>query len=317
MRLQERFQMVIRTANYSLSTERAYWGWIKQFLKFHKMRHPETMNGEDEISQFLTHLVINRHVAVNTQQQALSALVFLFRQVLGRDNLVITDWVNAKRPKKLPVVFSCAEVELVLTQLKGIPLLVATLMYGAGLRLKESVRLRVKDVDFGRQEITVRDGKGGKDRLTLLPRKAVNSLQEQIEHSRVLHNMAMDKGVCFVHLPHALAKKYPNAGKELAWQYIFASNQLSKDPRTGNYGRHHIHERSVQVAVKQAIQKAGVNKHASCHTFRHSFATHLLESGYDIRTVQELLGHASVNTTMIYTHVLNRGGRAVLSPVDR
>ncbi|KEQ16161.1 integron integrase [Endozoicomonas numazuensis] len=315
MRLQEQFLIAIRSSNYSLSTERSYWSWIRQFLSYHKMRHPEEMGGA-EISQFLSHLAMNRNVAVNTQQQALSALVFLFREVLGHDNLVVDHWKNAKRPKKLPVVFSTLEAKKVMSHLTGTPYLVVLLMYGAGLRLKEALRLRVKDVDFGRSEITVREGKGSKDRVTLLPDKAVGALQEHIEHSSFLHNKALEQGVCFVHMPGALAKKYPNAGKELAWQYVFASGQLSRDPRSGKIGRHHINERGIQRSVKAAIKKAGIHKHASCHTFRHSFATHLLESSYDIRTVQELLGHANVNTTMIYTHVLNRGGRGVKSPVD-
>ena len=316
MRLQEKFQQSIRSANYSLATERSYWSWIKRFIKYHKLRHPETMSGDD-IRDFLTHLVMKKHVAVSTQQQALSALVFLYKQVLGRENITISDWLKAKRPAKLPVVLSVAEANSVLACLKGTPLLVAQLMYGAGLRLKEALRLRVQDVDFGRMEITVRHGKGGKDRITLLPNITIEPLKNHIESSRLLHHKALDEGVCFVHLPHALAKKYPNAGRELAWQYIFASTQLSKDPRTGKVGRHHINERTIQAAVKIAVRQAGVHKNASCHTFRHSFATHLLEGGYDIRTVQELLGHANVNTTMIYTHVLNRGGRAVLSPLDR
>ncbi|MGI9281342.1 MAG: integron integrase [Endozoicomonas sp.] len=315
MRLQEQFLIAIRTSNYSLSTERAYWSWIRQFLSYHNMRHPQEMGGA-EISQFLSHLVMSRNVAVNTQQQALSALVYLFRDVLNRDNLVVNHWKNAKRPKKLPVVFSILEAKKVMSHLKGTAHLVVLLMYGAGLRLKEALRLRVKDVDFGRSEITVREGKGSKDRVTLLPEKAVAALQEHSEHSSFLHNKAMKQGVCFVHMPGALAKKYPHAGKELAWQYVFASSQLSQDPRSGQVGRHHINERGIQRSVKDAIKKAGIHKHASCHTFRHSFATHLLESGYDIRTVQELLGHANVNTTMIYTHVLNRGGRGVKSPVD-
>ena len=316
MRLQEKFQRAIRSANYSLATERSYWGWIKRFIKYHKMRHPETLCGDD-VREFLTHLVMKKHVAVSTQQQALSALVFLYKHVLGRESIIISDWLKAKRPVKLPVVLAIPEVNSVLACLKGTPLLVSQLMYGAGLRLKEALRLRVQDVDFGRMEMTVRHGKGGKDRMTLLPKTTIEALKNHIELSRRLHQKALDEGVCFVHLPNALAKKYPNAGSELAWQYIFASTQLSKDPRTGQYGRHHIHERGIQSAVKSAVRQAGIHKNASCHTFRHSFATHLLESGYDIRTVQELLGHANVNTTMIYTHVLNRGGRAVLSPLDR
>ncbi len=316
MRLQEKFQIVIRSANYSLATERSYWAWIKKFIQFHNMKHPDALTGED-VANFLTYLVMKRHVAVSTQQQALSALVFLYKQVLGHENVTISDWLNARRPKKLPVVLSIDETHSIMAHLTGTSLLVAQLMYGAGLRIKETVRLRVKDVDFGRKEITVRHGKGGKDRMTLLPNVAVAGLKQHIEQSRLLHEKALSEGVTFVHLPNALARKYPNAGRELAWQYIFSSSQLTTDPRTGKTGRHHLNERNIQKYVKTAVKKAGVNKHASCHTFRHSFATHLLESGYDIRTVQELLGHANVNTTMIYTHVLNRGGRAVLSPADR
>ena len=316
MRLQQQFQIAIRTAHYSLATERSYWGWIKRFIKFNKMEHPAQLSGQ-HVSNFLTHLAINKHVSVSTQQQALSAIVFLYKQVLGHEEVTISDWLNARPAKKLPIVLAVDEVHSVMVHLKGTPLLVAQLMYGAGLRIKEAIRLRVKDVDFGRMEVTVRHGKGGKDRMTLLPKIAVDGLRQHIEQSRLLHERALDQGINFVHLPDALSRKYPNAGRELAWQYIFASVNLTKDPRTGNIGRHHINERTVQKAVKSAVKKSGINKPASCHTFRHSFATHLLESGYDIRTVQELLGHSNVNTTMIYTHVLNRGGRAVISPADR
>ncbi|MCL6271906.1 integron integrase [Sansalvadorimonas sp. 2012CJ34-2] len=315
MRLQQQFQQAIRTMNYAYATEKAYWSWIRQYLKFHKMCHPASMGGE-QISEFLSYLVMQRHISINTQQQALSALVFLYRNVLQREELIINEWSFSRRPKKLPVVFSRNEAELVLSHLQGTPLLISQLMYGAGLRLMEAIRVRVKDVDFSRNEITVREGKGGKDRITVLPQKTVPSLKRHIEHSAALHQKALAENVSHVHLPGALAKKYPNAGKELAWQFIFASNQLSRDPRSGKVGRHHINERHIQRRVKAAIYKAGIHKHASCHTFRHSFATHLLETGYDIRTVQELLGHSNVNTTMIYTHVLNRGGRGVKSPVD-
>ncbi|WP_281648865.1 integron integrase [Parendozoicomonas sp. Alg238-R29] len=315
MKLQQQFQQALRTINYSYSTEKAYWSWIRQYLKFHNMKHPASMGGE-QISQFLSYLVMQRHVSVSTQQQALSALVFLYRHVLQREELIINEWSQSKRPKKLPVVFSRNEAELVLSHLKGTPLIISQLMYGAGMRLMEAIRLRVKDVDFHRSEITVREGKGSKDRVTVLPQKIIENLKQHIEHSAALHQKALAENVCHVHLPGALAKKYPNAGKELAWQFIFASTQLSRDPRTGKIGRHHINERHIQRNVKAAIYKAGIHKHASCHTFRHSFATHMLESGYDIRTVQELLGHSNVNTTMIYTHVLNKGGRGVRSPVD-
>ena len=315
MRLQQQFQQIIRTKHYSLKTEQSYWQWIKQFIRFHHLRHPNEM-GSHEISQFLTHLATKRHVSASTQKQALSALVFLYRQVLKLESIEIDSWVQPKKHKKLPVVFSTEEAHRVLTHLEKLPLLASLLMYGAGLRLMETLRLRVKDIDFDRMEITVREGKGNKDRKTLLPKKSIPLLRTAIERSNSLHNEALNSGVNFVHLSGALLKKYPNAAKELAWQYLFSSQQLSTDPRTGSIGRHHISERHIQKSVKVAIKKAGIHKHASCHTFRHSFATHLLENGYDIRTVQELLGHANVNTTMIYTHVLNKGGKGVNSPVD-
>ena len=315
MRLQQQFIEAIRLSNYSLATERTYWVWVRQHLHFHHMRHPSEMGGT-EISQFLSHLVLNKNVAINTQKQALSALVFLYKQVLKFEEIDIAAWQSAKKPKTLPVVFSREEANKVIAQLTGSPLLAALLMYGAGLRLQETLRLRVKDVDFGRSELLVRSGKGNKDRITMLPQRAIPMLHSHIEHSQRLHEKALAEGISFVHLPNALAKKYPNANKELAWQYLFASETISKDPRSGNMGRHHLNPRTVQKSVKEAIKKSGIHKHASCHTFRHSFATHLLESGYDIRTVQELLGHADVNTTMIYTHVLNKGGRGVISPAD-
>lgn len=315
MRLQQQFIETIRRANYSLATERTYWSWIRQFLHFHHMRHPREM-GSIEIAQFLSHLVLQKNVAVSTQQLALNSLIFLYKRVLLIEEINLDDWVNARKPKKLPVVFSRDEASSVLANLSSTPLLASLLMYGAGLRLQETLRLRVKDIDFGRGEIVVREGKGNKDRVTMLPERAVPLLHSHIEHCQRLHEKALAENICFVHLPGALNKKYPNAGKELAWQYIFASDTLSKDPRSGKMGRHHLNPRSVQRAVKEAIRKAGIHKHASCHTLRHSFATHLLERGYDIRTVQELLGHSNVNTTMIYTHVLNKGGRGVISPAD-
>ncbi|PVZ64383.1 integron integrase [Pelagibaculum spongiae] len=315
MRLQQRYCEAVRQMNYSYATEKTYWQWIRQFLLFHKMRHPDDM-AEAEITQFLSHLAIKKNVSVSTQQIALNALVFLYRHVLKKPELKLDAWQRPMRPKKLPVVFSRAEAKRVISYLTDAPLAVALLMYGAGLRLQEVLRLRVKDIDFDRFEITVREGKGNKDRRTMLPNQVVSLLKTAIKNSEKLHQEALENGVEFVHLPYALARKYPNAGKELAWQYIFASKQLSKDPRSGNIGRHHIDASCIQKAVKQAVYRARLNKHASCHTFRHSFATHLLESGYDIRTVQELLGHSHVNTTMIYTHVLNKGGRGVRSPLD-
>ncbi|MEH6449968.1 MAG: integron integrase [Oleispira sp.] len=315
MRLQQQFIETVRRANYSLATERTYWGWIRQFLHFHKMRHPTEM-GATEIVQFLSHLVLQKNVAISTQQLALNSLIFLYKRVLLVEDINLDDWVKARKPKKLPVVFSREEANCVIANLTSSPLLASLLMYGAGLRLQETLRLRVKDVDFGRGEILVREGKGNKDRVTMLPERAVPLLHSHIEECQRLHDKALTENICFVHLPGALAKKYPNASKELAWQYIFASETISKDPRSGKMGRHHLNPRTIQKAVKVAIRKAGIHKHASCHTLRHSFATHLLERGYDIRTVQELLGHANVNTTMIYTHVLNKGGRGVISPAD-
>jgi integron integrase len=315
MRLQQQFIETVRRANYSLATERTYWGWIRQFLHFHKMRHPTEM-GATEIVQFLSHLVLQKNVAISTQQLALNSLIFLYKRVLLIEDINLDDWVKARKPKKLPVVFSREEANRVIANLTSSPLLASLLMYGAGLRLQETLRLRVKDVDFGRGEILVREGKGNKDRVTMLPERAVPLLHSHIEECQRLHDKALAENICFVHLPGALAKKYPNASKELAWQYIFASETISKDPRSGKMGRHHLNPRTIQKAVKIAIRKAGIHKHASCHTLRHSFATHLLERGYDIRTVQELLGHANVNTTMIYTHVLNKGGRGVISPAD-
>lgn len=315
MRLQQQFIETVRRANYSLATERTYWIWIRQFLHFHKMRHPAEM-GATEIVQFLSHLVLQKNVAISTQQLALNSLIFLYKRVLLVEDINLDDWVKARKPKKLPVVFSREEANRVIANLTSSPLLASLLMYGAGLRLQETLRLRVKDVDFGRGEILVREGKGNKDRVTMLPERAVPLLHSHIEECQRLHDKALAENICFVHLPGALAKKYPNASKELAWQYIFASETISKDPRSGKMGRHHLNPRTIQKAVKIAIRKAGIHKHASCHTLRHSFATHLLERGYDIRTVQELLGHANVNTTMIYTHVLNKGGRGVISPVD-
>jgi integron integrase len=298
MRLQQEFNDAVRLANYSLATERSYWGWVRQFLHFHNMRHPSEMGGH-EISQFLSHLVLNKNVAVNTQKQALNALIFLYKQVLKYETIDVSDWQSSRKPKTLPVVFSKLEANQVIAHLVGSPLLASLLMYGAGLRLQETLRLRVKDIDFGRGEITVRQGKGNKDRLTMLPNKAIPMLRSHIEHSQRLHEKALAEGISFVHLPNALAKKYPNANKELAWQYLFASETVSKDPRSGNMGRHHLNPRTIQKSVKEAIKKSGIHKHASCHTFRHSFATHLLESGYDIRTVQELLGTVKLQAKIV------------------
>ena len=312
--LQQEFQIKMRTGHYALNTERSYWHWIKRFILFNQKRHPQDMV-EVEVGAFLSHLATHENISASTQKQVLSALVFLYRNVLAK-TLTIEDWVKPNKPKRLPVVLTVKEVTALLAQLHDPYLTMAQLMYGAGMRLTEVLRLRIKDVDFDRNEIIVRQGKGAKDRVTMLPLGAKAGLQTAVQRSCSLHDIAVKAGITHVDMPFALAKKYPNAGKQKPWQFIFASNNLSIDPRTKNQGRHHIHTRCVQKAVKVALNKAHIYKHASCHTLRHSFATHLLERGQDIRTVQELLGHANVNTTMIYTHVLNRGGRGVMSPLD-
>lgn len=305
----------LRVRHYSIRTEQAYVDWIKRFVLFHRKRHPETM-GNREVSEFISHLATDRNVAASTQNQALSALVFLYQQVLGRELGWLDDLERAKRPARLPVVLTQAEVRSVLAHLDGRHELMAKLLYGAGLRLMECVRLRVKDADFERGEILVRDGKGGKDRVTLLPQSATEPLKNHLEKVRAVHENDLAAGFGEVYLPFALERKYQNAAREWGWQYVFPASKRSVDPRSGKERRHHIDEKSLQRAVKSAVRVSRTTKPATCHTFRHSFATHLLESGYDIRTVQELLGHKDVTTTMIYTHVLNKGGKGVRSPLD-
>lgn len=314
-KLLDQVRLHIRTRHYSIRTEEAYISWIKDFILFHNKRHPNQM-GAPEVSSYLSYLASERHVASATQNQALAALLFLYKDVLAQP----LDWIEgvqrAKRSSRLPVVFTKDEAKKVISHLEGTKWLMASLLYGAGLRLMECVRLRVKDIDFIRNQITVRDGKGGKDRVTMLPRRLKEPLRTHLERIKVLHDRDLEEGFGHVHLPFALARKYPNAAREWFWQYVFPAPQRSIDPRTGRELRHHISETMLQKAVKQAIRAAGVKKPGSCHTFRHSFATHLIESGYDIRTVQELMGHSDVKTTMIYTHVLNKGGRGVDSPFD-
>ena len=314
-KLLEQVRQRLRVGHYSLRTEQTYLPWIKRYILFHGKRHPREM-GKAEIEAFLTHLAVERHVSAATQNQALNAILFLYRSVLEIDMPWMTDVVRAKHNRRIPVVLSVQEVKRVLAHLSGINELMASLLYGSGLRLMEAVRLRVKDVDFDYRQIVVRDGKGAKDRVTPLPERTVAPLKAQIEHVKTLHHQDLEAGYGEVYLPNALATKYPNAARELAWQYVFASEQLSRDPRAGTTRRHHINEKGLQRAVKTAVRAAQVHKKASCHTFRHSFATHLLERGNDIRTVQELLGHKDVRTTMIYTHVLKRGGHGVVSPLD-
>ena len=305
----------IRTLHYSIRTEEAYISWIRDFILFHHKRHPADM-GAPEVRAYLSHLAVERQVAASTQNQALSALLFLYREVLKQPPEWIEDVVRAKKSKRLPVIFTREEAQAVLARLDGTKWLMASLLYGAGLRLMECVRMRVKDVDFAQHQIVVRDGKGGKDRVTMLPLKLVEPLTRHLEKVKAWHLQDIEEGFGSVYLPYALARKYPQAEREWCWQYVFPATHRSIDPRTGDERRHHISETSLQKAVKQAIKVCRINKPGNCHTFRHSFATHLLEDGYDIRTIQELLGHSDISTTMIYTHVLNRSGRGVRSPLD-
>ena len=310
----EEVRAAIRVRHYSIRTEQAYLDWTRRFILFHGKRHPREM-GADEVRAFLTHLAVDGGVAPSTQNQALNALVFLYRHVLERELGEIPGIVRAERPPKVPVVLSPEEVGRVLAGLSGVNWLVACLQYGSGLRLMESVRLRVKDLDFDHRALFVRAGKGGKDRVVTLPDELVTPLRRQLEHRCNLFEQDTAAGVASVHLPHALARKYPNAAREWGWQYVFASGRLNRDPRSGERRRHHVDESSIQKAVRNALREAGIERPASCHTLRHSFATHLLERGADIRTVQEQLGHADVRTTQIYTHVIERGGRGVKSPL--
>ncbi len=313
-KLLDRVRWHLRVKHYSIRTEQAYVDWIRRYILFHRKRHPNEMS-EKEITEFLTHLPVEKSVAASTQNQAFSALLFLYQQVLDRKLDFIDNVQRVTRPAKLPVVFTRGEAHAVLARMHGEHQLMAELLYGAGLRLMECVRLRVKDVDFGYGQITVRDGKGLRQRVTLLPQRLRRPLQLHLAHARALHQRDLTNGGGRVFLPFALERKYRNADRSWPWQYVFPAAKLSSDPRSGELRRHHVSEKNLQNAVKLAIQQARISKAASCHTFRHSFATHLLESGYDIRTVQELLGHKDVSTTMIYTHVLNKPGLAIRSPL--
>ncbi len=305
----------IRYKHYSIRTEQAYVDWVKRFILFHHKRHPKDM-GAAEVEQFLSHLAVEGKVAASTQNQALSALLFLYREVLQVELEWLDNITPARRPARLPVVLTRTEAHSVLSKMDGMYHLMASLLYGTGMRLMECVRLRIKDVDFDYRQITVRDGKGQKDRVTMLPQTLSEALRRQIDKATVLHAADLAAGFGEVYLPDALERKYPSANRETGWQYMFPATKRAVDPRSGKTRRHHIDEKALQRAVKQAVREAGLVKPASCHTFRHSFATHLLEAGYDIRTVQELLGHKDVSTTMIYTHVLNKGGQGVKSPLD-
>jgi integron integrase len=315
MKLLDEVRLTVRRKHYSIRTEQAYVKWGREFILFHGKRHPKDL-GEADIAAFLSHLASSRGVAASTQNQALNAIVFLYKHVLGIELGGFGSIEKAKRPEKLPVVLSKGEVQRLLGKMNGTHGLTASLLYGTGMRLMECVRLRVKDVDFERGQIMVREGKGQKDRATMLPESLILELKEHLARVRGTHDKDLGEGFGEVYLPAALDKKYPAAPKEWAWQYIFPSTKISRDPRSGKERRHHMDESALQKAVKKAARVAKIDKKVTPHTFRHSFATHLLENGYDIRTVQELLGHKSVQTTMIYTHVIKKGGMGVQSPLD-
>lgn len=311
----EAFSNTVAASGLAITTEKVYLAWTCRFIAYLESKPPESAS-EADVQEFLSGLVTQRNVAASTQSQALNALVFFFRYVLQRPLGELQAIERAKRPKRLPVVLSHQEVKALLNQLNGVYYLVASLLYGSGLRLMEALRLRVKDVDFDRRAITVRAGKGNKDRVVPLPQATVEPLRRQLQQVKAIHDADLADGYGEASLPHALARKYRNAGKEWHWQYVFPSSRVAVDPRSGAVRRHHLHETAVQRAVKRAVRTAGIPKRASCHTLRHSFATHLLERGQDIRTVQELLGHADVSTTMIYTHVMSKGGVPAASPLD-
>jgi integron integrase len=315
-KLLDQVRAKIRLKHYSIRTEQAYADWIRRFILHFDKRHPSEL-GPSEVEQFLTYLAVEGRVAASTQNQAKSALLFLYREVLALDLPWLGDVEKAKAPKRLPVVLTPGEVHTILRELSGVHWLIGSLLYGTGMRLLECLRLRVKDIDFERKEILIRDGKGFKDRVTMLPNALVAHLQAQLQAARRLHEKDLEAGFGSIYLPYALAEKYPGRDKDWGWQYVFPSASRSVDPRSGIERRHHMQDQAIQRAIRAAVRKAGLVKPASPHTLRHSFATHLLEGGYDIRTVQELLGHSDVSTTMIYTHVLNKGGRGVVSPLDR
>jgi integron integrase len=313
--LMNQLQAALRSRHYSRRTEQAYCLWVRRFIRFHGLRHPAEMSGP-EINAFVTHLAVAERVSASTQTQALSALLFFYRRVLGRDVDDLGELIRARHARRLPVVLTRDEVKAILAQLEVDRRLAASLMYGSGLRLMECLRLRTQDIELTRGEITVRDGKGGKDRVTMLPQAVRPALHEQLAVACAIHRQDLADGWGRVELPAALVRKYPNAAAEWRWQWVFPQQRRWTNPTTGAQGRHHLHETIIQRAMHDAVRRAGVTKHAACHTLRHSFATHLLEAGYDIRTIQELLGHKDVRTTMIYTHVLNRGGQGVRSPFD-
>jgi integron integrase len=315
-KLLDRVRETLRMLHYSYRTEESYLAWIKRYILFHLPRHPQEL-GPEHVRDFLSSLATKDGVAASSQNQALAAILFLYQQVLGIDFGDVTGIVRAKRPEKLPLVLSVEEVRKILDNMSGVTGLMARVLYGTGLRLMECLRLRVQDIDFERNQILVRAGKGQKDRVTMLPASLKEPLRKQIATALALHRQDLAEGYGETILPFALDRKYPAASKEPRWQFVFPASHRSIDPRSGKERRHHLDPTTLQKAVRQAVQKAGITKPASCHTFRHSFATHLLEAGYDIRTIQELLGHANVETTMIYTHVIQKGGAGVKSPLDR
>jgi integron integrase len=313
-KLLDQVRDAIRLKHYAYRTEETYVQWIRRYILFHNKRHPKDM-GSSDIEAFLTHLAVQEHVAASTQNQALNALLFLYREVL-KIEVTQVNAIRAKRSHYLPTVLTKEEALSVIQHIDGVPQLVVKLLYGGGLRLSEGLRLRVKDLDFAQHQIIVRDGKGSKSRATMLPSSVSDELRDHLVRVKRQHQQDLGRGFGSVHLPFALERKYPNANREWIWQFVFPSSQIAKDPRSDLMCRHHMHESSIQKAVKQAVRVVKLTKRVGCHTFRHSFATHLLQSGYDIRTIQELLGHKDVKTTMIYTHVLNRGGQGVRSPLD-
>ena len=315
-RLLEQLRTRIRFLHYSMNTEKTYLQWARRFILFHGKRHPKELDAEHVVA-FLNYLANECSVSASTQNQALNAIVFLYKQVLEMPLKEFQQLVPARRSRRLPTVLTQEETKAVLSRMEDPYLTMALLMYGAGLRLNECLRLRILDVDFGRGELIVRRGKGGKDRVTVLPKSAVPGLKKSLERTGLLFERDRATGITHIDLSPSLERKFPNAGLELKWRFVFSSELLSLDPRSGRRGRHHIYSDSFSRSLRAAVRKAGIMKYVSAHTLRHSFATHMLEAGYDIRTVQELLGHAHVNTTMIYTHVLNRGGRGIISPADR
>ena len=314
-KLLDRARAVMRLRHYSYETEKRYIYWIRHYIGFHNIRNPVEM-GAAEVEAFLTNLAVERQVSASTQNQALAALLFLYREVLSMDLPWLEKFTPAKKSSRVPIVLTKDEVKIIINQIEGTNWLIANLLYGAGLRLHEALRLRVKDLDFGFKQIVVRDGKGGRDRFTVLPTKLIEPLQKQLQSAQKLHEQDLQRGLGQVEMPLALARKYPNAEKEWCWQFVFPSKSLSVNPRTDKKNRHHVSPSGLQRVFKQALQKSRIPKNASPHTLRHSFATHLLQDGYDIRTIQDLLGHKEISTTMIYTHVLQQNKLGVKSPAD-